>query len=152
MTTKTHITAQEEGVKETGIQIRTSDPSSPQNETTWINTVEKSLKFRLGGDTLILAKGDAIQELIGDTLECEKFNVFYKNISSNESFILSNLVDGQYIQLFITNTAISPVTIDFNLDTIVDVNSSLTVNQNQTVKFDIIRRNSIYVTSTPYTA
>jgi hypothetical protein len=150
MTTKTHITAQEEGVKEVGIQIRNADPVSPQNETTWLNTTENSLKFRNEGETFILVKGDSIQELIGNTLECEKFNVFHKSINTNESFTLSNLVDGKYIQLFITNTHSSPVDIDFNLDTIIDNSSTLSIGVGKTVKFDIVRRDSIYVTATEF--
>lgn len=49
MSTKTHVTKQEESETEKTIQIRSSDPGSPTNGQTWVNTTTKEMKSRIAG-------------------------------------------------------------------------------------------------------
>lgn len=152
MTTKTHLTSQEEGIKETGIQVRSDDPSSPVDDQTWLNTSQNKMKvFKDGQTRVILVGSQAAKILTVPTLECESFETFFYEANSNTNFTLQNLTDGKVVNLFVKNIDTSPILASFNLDTIPDIsNPTLEVGVGKTVQFTLIRNGEVYVSSSTF--
>lgn len=115
MTIKTHLTAQEEGVIESGIQLRITEPTSPVDNQVWIRTDLRRIKARIGGQTVVLSRGRTQSlELIGSTLDTSLSDTFYKNIATGEVLTLANLADGSRADIMIYNTSFSNITVSIS--------------------------------------
>lgn len=58
MSTKTHLVKQEETIKESGVQVRTSDPPSPFVDQVWINKTTDQIKY-FDGTTIKVLGGSS---------------------------------------------------------------------------------------------
>jgi hypothetical protein len=107
MATKTHLGYQEEGILETGLQIRIDDPITPVENQCWLNTTEQRLKLRKSGITLILIEGigEAIEippSTICDLLDARSF---FKTVSNNYSLEFASFNSGMTASIRIDNTS-----------------------------------------------
>lgn len=106
MTTKTHLTRQEEFIDEVGIQLRDDDPVAPVSQQVWLNTFEGRLKARVGNlvrvyyDSFSTGSAPVLIDGIIDGNKC--FN-HYMTLTAPQEFIFQNFLDGMPVRLLLEN-------------------------------------------------
>lgn len=154
MATKTHLTAQEESVAESGVQMRNTEPSSPVDGQVWVRTDHRRIKAKIGSDIVVLSKGNtASLEVTGLTVDCSLTELFWKNIAENTILTLENILDGYGIDILVYNTSGSQVELSISNQTKWANGTTGLIPANSKVMFKMLRvLNDIVITPTPFPA
>lgn len=149
MAKKIHVTAVEENIRESGIQVRIDEPVTPIENQIWLNPSTGAIKTRKNGETIVVFKGRSTSiEVTGNTVNASLANQFYDSINSNKVYIIENLFDGEAIHLSVENVAAVNLEIEFDINTVVSNGEDLEVLQGTTKIFTIRKLNNILLVST----
>jgi hypothetical protein len=106
MPNKTHLTRQEEAIKEVGVQLRTVDPVSPTEEQVWLNVNENKLKSFVDGQVRVYFENyttTSIEIPSSGLMDANVSYNYYKEILDSETFTIDNILDGVDVKIMLTN-------------------------------------------------
>jgi hypothetical protein len=139
MSTKIHLTAKENEIDESGVQIRSSDPVAPVADQIWIKSDQRKLKAKIGSETVVLAKGDsATVSLSSNVVDSSIGDTFTFSTDSNVQFSVINKANGQSIKILVTNTSAESISVDFDSLYIFSDDENGEVAANRSKLFSII--------------
>lgn len=140
MAIKTHLLAQEEDVSESGIQLRSDEPSSPVDQQIWLRKDQKRLKAFIDGQTLVISKGNSFSVAIDNVdIDYAISESFYKSILDSTQFNLMNFNAGDRIDFIITNSGASPVDVSFIQEVLFADGTDGTIASSQTKLFTVLK-------------
>lgn len=91
MAKQIHKTRRDQNIQETGVQLRTDDPITPNTGQYWYNNVEEKLKFRFTGQTKEVA-------FVGETAGQTLYSATVKNATELKSAVDSGLSNTIYLR------------------------------------------------------
>ena len=106
MPNKTHLTRQEEAIKEVGIQLREDDPVDLLEDQVWLNLNENKLKSYVDGQMRVYFENYTTTSLeipSSGRLDANMSYSHYKEILDSETFTIDNMLDGVDVKIVLTN-------------------------------------------------
>ena len=106
MPNKTHLTRQEETIKEVGVQLREDDPVDLLEDQVWLNLNENKLKSYVDGQVRVYFENYTTTSLeipSSGRLDANMSYSHYKEILDSETFTIDNMLDGVDVKIVLTN-------------------------------------------------